>query len=123
MKFKEFIKQFSNISNKFIDDFFSIYDEDNIQNIDTEFVINLEVVTKWLKTDKSELKRTLIRSYAENIDYTINIPKKQNTNGKKREEILLTPECFKKICLLTRSKKWQKGKRILHLDGGSTFKI
>ena len=108
MKFKDFIKQFSNVSNKFIDDFFGIYDEDNIQNIDTDFIINLEFVSKWLKSDKSDLKKTLIRTYVENIDYIINVPKKQNTNGKKREDIMLTPECFKKICLLTRSKNGEK---------------
>ena len=77
----------------------------NIKNISTNFIINLETVSKWLETHKADLKQTLIRSYTENVDYIINIPKIQNTNGKKREDIILTSECVKKICLLTRSKK------------------
>ena len=37
---QEYLKKFSSINNKFIDDFFSLYDENTD---DTDFVINFDV--------------------------------------------------------------------------------
>jgi hypothetical protein len=55
MNLSEFLKRYSSINNKFIDDFFNIYDINN-KNI---HIINLDKVSKWLKTRKSDLKETL----------------------------------------------------------------
>jgi len=42
---QEYLKKFSSINNKFIDDFFSLYDENTD---DTDFVVNIDAVSKWL---------------------------------------------------------------------------
>ena len=101
MNLIDFLKTYSKISNKFIDDFFSLYDLDN-KNI---FIINLENISKWLETKKGDLKETLLNSYKLKVDYIIN---KTDSNGKKgapREEILLTVKCFKLLCMQSRTKK------------------
>lgn len=46
---QEYLKKYSSISNKFIDDFFSLY---NIDSTDTDFIINLDNIIKWLNTKK-----------------------------------------------------------------------
>ena len=57
---QEYLKKYSTISSKFIDDFFSLYDRDTDQS---DFVINLLILAKWLMTTKGELKKTLLNSY------------------------------------------------------------
>ena len=100
---KDFLKKYSNLSNKFIDDFYSIYDFNESSN--NNFIINLEIISKWLESKKGTLKETLVNSYNKNIDYIIT---KQN-NGKisksNKKIILLTPDCFKRLCLLSKTKK------------------
>lgn len=96
----DFLKKYSKISNKFIDDFFSFMDVNDrfSPNID------LEKVAIWLNSNKSDIKNTLVNTYIENIDYTI----KKERNGKKGgqpEKILLTPKCFKLLCMKSKSKK------------------
>jgi hypothetical protein len=48
------------INNKFIDDFFSLYD---INTTETDSLINLVTIAKWLKSTKGHLKETLRNSY------------------------------------------------------------
>jgi len=101
MNLIEFLKKYSNISNKFIEDFFSLYDINN----NNEFIINLENIAKWLNTKKGDLKETLKNSYHLNIDYII---KKNISNGKKgapKEDILLSIKCFKLLCMQSRTNK------------------
>ena len=97
---QEYLKKYSVVNNKFIDDFFSLYDRNTT---DTDFVINLETVSKWLKSNKGDLKRTLINSYNKNIDYKIK--KGETTGGRPSEIILLTPDCFKRLTMVSRTKK------------------
>jgi len=102
---KDFLKKYSSISNNFIDDFFSI---NSYEYFDDSFVINLDVVAKWLGSHKGNLKSTLLKSYKKNVDYIIEKLKKGKGTGRGatiKEKILLTPNCFKKICQLTKSKK------------------
>lgn len=94
------LKKCSTVDNKFIDDFFGLYDV-NTQN--TDLIINIEIVAKWLNTKKAHLKETLVRSYIKNIDYKTS--KAESTGGRPGEIILLTPECFKRLCMLSRTKK------------------
>ena len=54
MDLVEFLKKYSKVSNKFIDDFFSLYDINNKDN----FIINLENIVNWLNTKKSKIKET-----------------------------------------------------------------
>lgn len=107
MKLTDFLKQYAkNIDPKFIDDFFGLYTIENKHN----FVINLNDIAKWLVTRKADLKDTLKKSYIENIDYTVNKINPLNKTGKTiKEEILLTPKCFK---LLSMSSKTSKAKEV-----------
>ena len=102
---KAFIKKISNIPNEFIDDFFSFYKESTLQ---TDLVIDLDKVANWLDCPKYQLIRTLKLSYIKNIDYkqvkSLNVIKKdpRSNNYKK---FLITPDCFKRLCMMTRSSK------------------
>jgi hypothetical protein len=57
---QDYLKKYSTINNKFIDDFFSLYDI-NDTNI---FCIDLEKVAKWLNSKKGRIKKHL---YLHNI--------------------------------------------------------
>ena len=104
LSLQDYLKKFSSISNKFIDDFFSLYDE-NTNNDD--YIVNFDTATKWLKMRKDSLKRTLIESYRSNIDYKISINKSINA-GRPSELIMLTADCFKRLCMLTKSSKGEE---------------
>ena len=104
LSLKDFLKKYSTLSNDFIDDFYSIYNFNEFDNDD--FIINLDIVAKWLCTTKGKLKETLNNTYNLNIDYKI---AKEKSNAKisksNKEIILITPDCFKRICLLSKTKK------------------
>ena len=55
INFKEFLKKYSNLNNEFIDDFYNIYDFNETNNND--FIINLEIIIKWLNMKKMDLKK------------------------------------------------------------------
>lgn len=97
---KEYLKKYSVINNEFIDDFFSLYDRNTTEN---DFVINLETIAKWLKTTKGHLKETLINSYSINIDYKTK--KGKTTGGRPNVIVLLTPDCFKRLIMSSKTKK------------------
>ena len=98
---QSFLKKYSSISNTFIDDFFSLYTNNTTDN---DLVINFDNLVKWLHMRKDNLKKTLISSYIKNIDYKI---KKiaSKTPGKPREEIMITADCCKRLCMLSKTKK------------------
>jgi phage anti-repressor protein/predicted GIY-YIG superfamily endonuclease len=97
----EYLKKHSLISSKFIDDFFSLYDH---KTLDTDFVINLDILAIWLNAIKGSLKETLMKSYTEDIDYKV-IKQNNNKKGRPYETIMLTPDCMKRLCMLSRSPK------------------
>lgn len=101
MSFKDYLKKFTNINNKFVNDFFDLYDKDTTSD---DFVINLDNIAKWLKTIKKVLKTTLKDSYQINIDYTVETLKPKGP-GRPEEKIMLTPSCFKRLCMMSRAKK------------------
>lgn len=98
---QEYLKKYSSINNKFIDDFFSLY---NVNTTNDDFVINLDNVVIWLKAHKKNLKSTLSESYQVDIDYKIKklLPKGK---GRPEEEIMLTPNCFKRLSMMSRTEK------------------
>jgi hypothetical protein len=100
MEVKEFLKKFSSVSNEFIDDFFNIINYNNFEN---NFSIDIDIICKWLKINKGNLKSTLKSSYTKNIDYTVERIKKEKGSGSGatlKEKILLTPFCFNKRCYI-----------------------
>ena len=103
LTFKEFLKKYSLLSNEFINDCYSIYDFNEINNED--FIIDLDIVAKWLETRKNRLKETLTKSYVLSVDYIIKLKKNAKVSKSNKEIILLTPDCFKRLCLLSKTKK------------------
>ena len=103
MKFKDFLKKYSNLNDEFIDDFYNIYEFN--ENNNSDYMIDLDIVSKWLDTRKRKLKETLVKSYNKNIDYTLQKEKTRKISKTNKEIILLTPDCFKRMCLLSRTKK------------------
>ena len=100
----DFLKKYSAIPNQFIDDFFNLTNYQDIES--NEKIVDLDKVIKWLNINKGMAKKTLIKSYKKNIDYTITkVYKPKGKGGQNAEKILLTILCFKKICQLTKSKK------------------
>lgn len=99
--FTEYLKKYTTISSKFIDDFFSLYDH---KTLDTDFVINLDALTKWLQGTKGNIKDTLITSYTKDVDYIIE-KDPTKTFGRHREKIMLTPDCMKRLIMLSKTKK------------------
>lgn len=98
---QSYLKKFSVVSTKFIDDFFSLY---QYNTKDTEFVIDLEVLVKWLDSTKGNITTTLKNSYTKNVDYTETIDR-TGANGRPSSKIMLTPDCMKRVCMVSRTKK------------------
>lgn len=96
----EFLKTYSTIPNQFITDFHDMLTNNNV--ID-QFKIDLDVVSKWLGVRKHSIKRTLISSYHENIDFQSTSHK--SIVGRPNIKIMLTPDCFKRLCMLSKSPK------------------
>lgn len=86
---------------KFIDDFFGLY---TVNTNDTDLVIDFDNLVNWLKMRKDNLKKTLVSTYIKNVDYKIKKIKSESA-GKPREEILLTSDCCKRLCMMSKTKK------------------
>jgi phage anti-repressor protein/RNase P subunit RPR2 len=104
---KNFVKRLTTVPEAFVDELFKFYDENTTQ---TDPVILLDHIAKWLQCSKIELTLTLKRTYINNIDYTIKkAPNPNHIKGVKGannyKEILVTPDCFKRLALLSRAKK------------------
>jgi phage anti-repressor protein len=78
----------------------------NENTLQSDIVIDLSMVVRWLKCTKRGLVDTLKRSYTENVDYVIdkasNPHRKKYGNNYKR--VLITPACFKELAMRTASK-------------------
>jgi len=86
---------------KFVNDFSSLVDNNTSS---TNFVINIDTVAKWLNSKKFTLKETLKKSYILGKDYNIYMQSPKNV-GRPQEIVLLTHNCFKRLCMLSRTKK------------------
>ncbi len=98
------LKKISQIDSKFIDDFYSFYDEGKNEYDKT---INLDTIAIWLDVRKDHLKRLLQVNFDDNKYYSEtkikSIGKGIGSNNKKH--ILLTYECAKKLCMISKSEK------------------
>jgi phage anti-repressor protein len=104
---EEFLIENTNINKEFIRDFFGIQ-KDEKYNEYKPFTIDLDIVTYWLKSTKGVLKSTLKHTYIKNLDYILledNLKQDNDTHGGHNKElILLTSECFKNLCMASRTK-------------------
>jgi phage anti-repressor protein len=101
---QNFLKKFSDVPNGFIDDFFSISKE---SYNDKDFTINFEIVIKWLKTRKDNLKKILVSNFEEDYDYILNkiINRNRKIGANSKEILYLTPDCFKELCMISQTAK------------------
>jgi hypothetical protein len=104
--FADFLKKYSTIPNTFIDDFFTFY---LYNTTDEDMIIDLSVVAKWLNILKADLKKTIVRTYIENVDYKITINKSGLKGGRPSETILISTSCFRRLCM---SSNTDKGKEV-----------
>lgn len=102
---KNFLKRYSSVPNGFIEDFFSISKESYEDN---ELIIDFDIVVDWLEVRKDNLKRLMVKYFTQDYDYEIVTIKKYNENGSGSnyvEEIWITPDCFKELCMLSQTPK------------------
>jgi phage anti-repressor protein len=102
---EDFLYKFSTLPKDFIKDFFIVAKEEYEDN---EIIIDFEIVCKWLKVFKENLKKILLKNFEELYDYTIEKKQKKqiNSTGKTTYyEILITPNCFKEICMISQTDK------------------
>lgn len=101
---KVFLKKHSVIPNAFIDNFLSMYNPDTVQ---TDFVIDADNVSQWLNIPKFIIIKTLKESYKDKIDYIITKSIKPNLRygGNNYKKVMLTPDCFKRLCMRSRTKR------------------
>lgn len=102
---EEFLKHFSTIPGEFINDFFIIAKEEYLDN---EIIIDFDIICKWLKVLKENLKKVLVKNFEKDFDYKINTIKKKHKNTKRTsifDVITITPNCLKELCMISQTNK------------------
>jgi hypothetical protein len=76
---------------------------------DDAHVIDTDDIAKWLNLPKFQIIRTLKATYKENVDYKFDKSYKFSDNrnskygGNNYKKIMVTPDCFKRLCMRSRS--------------------
>lgn len=98
------MKTHSTISNSFLDVFLRFY---NPQTSQADLTINLDQVSKWIGVAKFNLLSTLRSSYQRDKDFAIekSTNKQGKYGGNNYVKVLITPDCFKRLCMRSRSKQ------------------
>jgi phage anti-repressor protein len=113
-KLESFLINNSDISKEFINDFFG-FQKKKLYEEYKPFNINLDDIAYWLESRKTTLKETIILNYSKNIDYLIvknlmqdDLRQKNKHGGHNKKLVLLTPDCFKMLCMRSKTKKADK---------------
>lgn len=105
MTLQDFLKKYSTVNHKFIDDFYRLYDIKNPE----KYCVDLGALATWLQCKKKSMKSTLTTSYTINIDYILLGVSKQNVIknpvGKPIEIIMLTLDTVKLLCMKSKAIK------------------
>ena len=112
LSFKDFLKKYTTMNEKFLDDFNFLIRDDYMDNY-YDFLVDSNKLIKWLNIhNETDFKKNLYKSYKINVDYIIekNEEKKLGSGGHNEKIIYLTPEACKKICLLTKRYHYSVGK-------------
>ena len=104
MKTTDFLKKYSLINSKFIDDFYSFYNEGKNEY---DFTINLDNIAFWLDVKKEHLKRLLQSNFLINQDYIeYKEPGKfKGTGVNNVKNVMLTYTCAKLLCMISKCEK------------------
>ena len=99
---KDFLKTYTAISNKFIDEYYNFYELCEKNN----FGIDAELVIKYLEYNNSKKFYERLR-VKYNIKYDYIIKRKINPGSKtaKRVDYFISLDCFEKICMESRTPK------------------
>jgi phage anti-repressor protein len=99
---KDFLKTYTVVSNKFIDEYYYFYE---LCEID-KFGINVELVIKYLEySDIKKFYERLRKNYKINYDFIIKRKIQKSQKGIRDVEYFLSLDCFEKICLTSRTPK------------------
>jgi phage anti-repressor protein len=98
---QDFLKRYTPISQKFIDEYLSFSEKCN----DNRFGIEIEEVMNYLGvTSRDQFKKRLRNNYKENIDY-IEETTSTRTNNEPRVKIFVSFDTFQELCMDSRTKK------------------
>jgi len=104
ISYKDFLIKHTNITKKFYDDFFEIFDETKIKSSD-EFLINHEKLQDWLCLKHRNLFLTQIKkNYIEKKEYIITYPQINKKGGQNKQILYLTIDTALKVSMNTGSK-------------------
>lgn len=105
LTFREFIDKNKLINIDFMNDFSNIISDDYMDKF-TEFLIDSELIRKWLRIrNRKGFNDTIKRSYRKNLDYIVANPSKHTGRGGHNLEIItFTPTAARKICFSSSSK-------------------
>lgn len=88
---------------KFIDDFYSFYDDRKNEH---DFTIKLELVANWLTVRKDHLKKLLISNFIKNTDYIEIKESGQKGRGVNNTiNVILTYNCAKLLFMISKCEK------------------
>ena len=101
----KFVKKFTSVPEKFVEEMFRFYTPKTSQ---TDPVILLDDVARWLDAPKRPLYLTLSRTYVRGVDYVSekasNPFRKPGQKSNNYLRVMLTPDCFKRMCMLSKTK-------------------
>lgn len=100
---KDFLKKYTAVSYKFIDEYYEFYDMCK----KSVYGINLESVINYLGIRKIEKFYNRFRSrYIENIDYIVETKNNEwKTKGEKIKNYMINLDTFERICMASKSEK------------------
>ena len=99
---KDFLKTYTAVSNKFIDEYYYFYEL--CEN--DKFGINVELIIKYLEyNDAKKFYERLRKNYIIQKDYIIKRKIQKLQKGIRDAEYFLSLDCFEKICLTSRTPK------------------
>lgn len=84
----------------------------NHNNTNIGFLINIDDVWNWLGISrKDNAKRILIKEFIQDVDYKIEHVSTDRRGGHNKENILMTPETFKSMCMMVNTEKGKATRR------------
>ena len=107
---EKYVRTNVNLPEEFINDFFEIAKEEYGRN---ELKIDFDKVVEWLGVTKGNLKRLMVSlPIYSGIDYiTDKSIVKRDTGAVIKELITITPDCFKLLCMMSKSERGQYVRR------------
>lgn len=109
----DIMKKKTTINKEFIDDFYSCYNK-NDKNYGNKYVIDIEIIVKWLNVKKNHIKRLLCLKFVKDVDYVeCRNLNKQGKSTTTKKIIMLTRKCSEMLCIDSKSPKSEIIKRQL----------